>query len=1442
MARTKIPGGYISDGAITSDHLHASHGITTTNIGEGTNQYFTDARVMTSMGSVNVHILPSVNETYDLGSASLRWKDLFLSGTTINLGGTKFSKDSNGDIEIKDSSDNPKKIKVSEIEFDDGTNVRRLKISGGKIKSFDGSDAAVKLDLSSSTTSDIAEGTNLYFTNARADARITAADTGDLSEGSNLYFTNARARAAISGTGSLSYNSTTGVMSFTMPAQNSDNITEGTSNLYFTNARVGSYLSSNGYATQSTVIAAITDSAPSTLDTLNELAAALGDDANFSTTITNSIATKLPLTGGAMTGAITTNSTFDGRDVATDGAKLDTIATSANNYVLPFTNNSTNWNTAYGWGNHASQSYITNSTASLDANKITSGVLNADRVLSPANGDWWNGGCVKVGTDGVMEVGKYLDFHTADSGGNTDYDLRVTASAGALTVGGTITATGGNSTNWNTAYTVANAALPKAGGALTGAITTNSTFDGRDVATDGATLDQIKTGGTLATYGTTAGASGRIRCTAPFNTNSGLMFQVTVSLYGSYTCHTYVVSGYMYSTINQWYESKAIYTGTGSPDIVVGRDSSGKAYISIANGSYMGVRVHNMTRGYQTTVADTYNPWTITVNAATENSVTPTISKVWHSTNDSSGSGLDADLLDGQEGSYYAPASTALTTSTSFGGDVSGTYNAIVVADDSHNHVISNIDGLQTALDAKLASSSYTAADVLTKIKTVDGSGSGLDADTVDGNEASAFILKGTQIASGAAWTTATRFGSVGELSQAAGNHALSVRSENNNDAFMSFHIGSDYAVHFGLDGTSNRLHVGGWSDGTGIQYQMYDSRDGSAANWNTAYTVANAALPKAGGTLTGTLNFSQPVGLGFANGQYIKDNGSGGLAIYSGAAINLTSTSFTSNGSTVWHSGNDGSGSGLDADLLDAQQGSYYLDYNNFTNTPSGGAGYLTQSSAFNNQGQGHSTRTSFATGSPSFPFGFNFVQGPGNSPGVNSAGQYYSLYTGLGSEYPATGSGSYGMELAIPRNVSSPYIAIRYNESNSLGSWQKISAGYADSAGSVAWGNVSGAPSFLGASATASEAYYLDIKDTRAGQYAPSDVPEYKVSAEFTNQIVSGWHSVFNLKGWHDGYATWQLIGGSDTSAHNNLYFRSGVNSTWGSTNTVWHSGSDGSGSGLDADLLDGLQLHTGTNNEVNKVVRTDVNGYCNFGWINSISGNHASTITRITASNDAYLRYVTPAQFRVQVIDGYYLPLAGGTVTGNTNFTGGLQIEGSQIWNGSDTWCRIPGQTGVYFSSYEGGVWMQDTTWVRIYNGKALYVANQIAATGNITAYYSDERLKTKTGKIENALEKVQSLSGFTYVENELARSLGYVNENEQVALSAQDVKKVMPQAVSLAPCDMKTDELTGVITSKSGEDYLTIDYARLVPLLVESIKEQQELINKLTSRLDDIEKGE
>ena len=78
-------------------------------------------------------------------------------------------------------------------------------------------------------------------------------------------------------------------------------------------------------------VANVVDSAPATLDTLNELAAALGDDANYATTTANSIGTKLPKSGGQMTGNITMSGsqTVDGRDLSVDGAKLDGIESGA---------------------------------------------------------------------------------------------------------------------------------------------------------------------------------------------------------------------------------------------------------------------------------------------------------------------------------------------------------------------------------------------------------------------------------------------------------------------------------------------------------------------------------------------------------------------------------------------------------------------------------------------------------------------------------------------------------------------------------------------------------------------------------------------------------------------------------------------------------------------------------------------------------------------------------------------------------------------------------------------------------------------------------------------------------------------------------------------------------------------------------------------------------
>jgi len=136
-------------------------------------------------------------------------------------------------------------------------------------------------------------GISLVVTDA-GDISALSINTTQVSEGNNLYFTNARARGAISASGSLAYNSTTGALTYTQG--NTDTIAEGTTNKYYTDTRVGTYLSTNSYATQTyvgTAISNLINSAPSTLDTLNELAAALGNDANYATTITTALGNKL---------------------------------------------------------------------------------------------------------------------------------------------------------------------------------------------------------------------------------------------------------------------------------------------------------------------------------------------------------------------------------------------------------------------------------------------------------------------------------------------------------------------------------------------------------------------------------------------------------------------------------------------------------------------------------------------------------------------------------------------------------------------------------------------------------------------------------------------------------------------------------------------------------------------------------------------------------------------------------------------------------------------------------------------------------------------------------------------------------------------------------------------------------------------------------------------
>jgi len=220
-------------------------------------------------------IIPDSDEAYDLGSATRKWKDLYLSGSTLILGNIRL-KDSGGIPSFEAAGGGKVKIDLSAMTTADLAEHNTAKYftetrSRSAFSTHSGSshyDSATGIFTLPSTTDHVTEGSNLFYTQGRFDTAFTAKSTTDLSEGTNLYYTDARADAR---------------------AQ--------------------------------LKIDDLVDAAPGTLDTLNELAAALGDDANFSTTVTNSIATKLPtITVVTVTVASATNQYGSGNKYHFNGA------------------------------------------------------------------------------------------------------------------------------------------------------------------------------------------------------------------------------------------------------------------------------------------------------------------------------------------------------------------------------------------------------------------------------------------------------------------------------------------------------------------------------------------------------------------------------------------------------------------------------------------------------------------------------------------------------------------------------------------------------------------------------------------------------------------------------------------------------------------------------------------------------------------------------------------------------------------------------------------------------------------------------------------------------------------------------------------------------------------------------------------------------------------
>ena len=196
----------------------------------------------------------------------------------------------------------------------------------------------------------------------------------------------------------------------------------------------------------------LVDSAPSTLNTLNELASALNDDPSFATTITTSIGTKLNLSGGTLTGDLdlgsndltTTGKILYSNYYATESALPSSstyhgMGSHVHNYnssgvgrwVFAHANawhpvanlseiaNSSNWDSAYGWGNHASAGYLTGITGqslySL-SNVFSSSSPSDGQVLTWDNSNsYWKPTTVSTGATGDIS----FSASTISSSGTT---------------------------------------------------------------------------------------------------------------------------------------------------------------------------------------------------------------------------------------------------------------------------------------------------------------------------------------------------------------------------------------------------------------------------------------------------------------------------------------------------------------------------------------------------------------------------------------------------------------------------------------------------------------------------------------------------------------------------------------------------------------------------------------------------------------------------------------------------------------------------------------------------------------------------------------------------------------------------------------------------------------------------------------------------------------
>jgi len=695
----------------------------------------------------------------------------------------------------------------------------------------------------------------------------------------------------------------------------------------------GDLITSTGakYATESyvsTAVSNLVDSAPAALNTLNELAAALGDDANFSTTVANNIGAidtrindevipyitdvettanaALPQSGGTITGSLTI------------GAAV-TLSESTDRSDLLYINSSTS-----SWGGLQ----IGNTSNEFIFSLMGNG--NAGGIYDDQNGDWiiyWdeNAGVIlhhntneklRTVSDGVNVTGRlyasdgiqvpyaagahkpmivlngatnYGLFHTEATNDKFTFDFNGDqkfqfSQDGIFTINGN-TITTGKVTNWDTAYAwgdhsglydgvgsastaeanaiahvderIDNEVLPQI---QTPAITSNGTVPALN---SGISAAEVRS---LIGAGTSSSDTNYYLSGASFNTSDGVL--------------TLTVSG----AANQGVDLDGRYLplsgGSVSGNIIMTNTNPMISFVPSGTNDAAGIRFNYTNndgvmefwtsddysepfvwRAYDIGLVGTgtYQEWmklesgnlNISGNFTAAGNLTTNQINIQSITSDGTIANDKGSYLHLGGWAVGRTDATAVLVNTAYRADILNSSRTFTIGNTGKNfNGSANVSWTLAEIGAESAGAAASVNDridneIVPALATIptdnsqltNGAGyitsaDGGNAQTLDGLDSSAFVRKGVGYMWTATGSNALSFRSQNTIESSSGDQAaLEVFQDNaGEDAFMQFHVSSDYAVYFGLDGSTNDLAVGGWSMGANKYRIWHAGNDGSGS------------------------------------------------------------------------------------------------------------------------------------------------------------------------------------------------------------------------------------------------------------------------------------------------------------------------------------------------------------------------------------------------------------------------------------------------------------------------------------------------------------------------------------------------------------------------------------------------------------------------------------